>query len=259
MELEQLRIGGQHALPMLVVDANFFLSDVCYRREEADGTALRRVLATGVVCVAATPEVYSEVDEHLPRVAIGRGLDPTVASARWQSLYRPQITNLPGSGLRPEEPEDDSLTALKTRDPDDVPTASLALGQHSAVIVTRDRDLIDLGLAPDNPLDVVFAAERAGQSVLLMAVTIDAAGSGFRCARAAMEKVITYRWGRFALALAAVAVAGLAVLHRNQLRSLVGKTGTGTLGITAAMSEPIGSLQAATVQQLSRVADADTG
>ena len=152
---------------VLVVDANVLISDVVRFARTGRPTALSRMIgANGAVAdVCVPPSVIEEVREHLPEVA-RRKVRPEEASAMFDSRYAPFLF-VEESAPTGTEVE----TALALRDADDVAVLALALSLN-AVLLSKDRDLVDSGGAVGDWLDVVLAIQLTGSVEGLVGVGV---------------------------------------------------------------------------------------
>ncbi len=248
----------QRSLPTLVVDANILIRDACHRSEDPRGSALRRVIGDGHLAVCVTPEVISEVEAHLPRVASRRGRDPGTALALWHDDYRPRIA------IRTERPAhsecaDPRITALAVRDSDDVPTAELALALRCAAIISDDLDLVETGLAHEEWLDVIFAAERTGQVLLAIEIGLELGEQGSMWIRDRLRDVSSTLGGQLLLGALALTAAALAVHFRSALRRVSATGLSSILALAMEAGAPIAVLHDATAVTASLDTEATFG
>ncbi len=142
---------------VLVVDANVIIADVLRFARTGKPTALSEMIRmNGLVAdVCVPPCVVEDVRDHLPEVA-ARKMSPEHASAVFDAHYSPFLfveTAEPSGSLIEQD--------LTERDVDDVPLLQLALSLN-AVLLSKDRDLLDSGAAVNQWLEVVFAVQIAG-------------------------------------------------------------------------------------------------
>lgn len=127
----------------VVVDTNVLLADCAHVLRSRKASFL---LASGELPVAhlfATERVRGEVEKHLPRHAARVGLDPQEAMDVWRELYLPAIRFVDLDG----EPTDARVSALAVRHVNDKPTGLLAELLAPCLVFSRDRDLLDTGIA----------------------------------------------------------------------------------------------------------------
>jgi hypothetical protein len=111
--------------------------------------------------------VIEEVDQHLAERALEEGLDPPEVVGVWEELLRPHLRVV---DLAVREHLDPRLRGVLADDPDDLPTAALALLVAPAVVLSDDADLVDNGFAgqawwTQAAGDVLIVAEADGQVV----------------------------------------------------------------------------------------------
>jgi hypothetical protein len=140
----------------VVADANVLIRDVCANLRRPNVTALLGQAELGLIRVLVSARVASEVPSRMPRVAKE---DTTLALELWRQRYLPLIRVVE---LDEAEPESAAIAEMLARvaddDPDDVPTAHLALLCAPCLVVTADRDLLDHGFGAPQWLDGVRAS-----------------------------------------------------------------------------------------------------
>jgi hypothetical protein len=171
-----------------ILDTNVVLNNIaCDVRTYPRPTAIRLLVALGVLRPYVGPHVIGEVEEHLDRYMLERRLNPVFARSIWEREYRPRLWVCdPGVLWR----QDSRVATLAARDPDDLPTAQLAilLGQKA---LSEDPDLTEYGLASGEPwLKLVFATgsvargETVDLGVMIGAsISMQAVGDAARAAR----------------------------------------------------------------------------
>jgi PIN domain len=127
----------------VIVDTNVLLAD-CVHIIRSGKTSF--LLASGALPIAhlfATERVREEVEEHLPTHAQRGGLDPEDAMTMWRERYLPVIrfVNLDG------DTGDERVAKLAARHVNDKPTGLLAELLAPCLVFSRDRDLLDTGIA----------------------------------------------------------------------------------------------------------------
>lgn len=135
--------GGVRAEPW-VIDANELYGAVLRTARTGKPNLLARAASAGLITWYVAEHVAGEVDEHLDEWAHGAGIDSAVAWSSWNDLYRPLLRLVPGdlTELAFTVDEQQRLSELTVRDPDDLPTARLAMA-IGARLVTRDGALLE--------------------------------------------------------------------------------------------------------------------
>ncbi len=166
------------------VDANVLLNNIL---RDARGwprpTQMRSLAAGGMFRLFAADNVLGDVEEHLERVVTERGQDVALARSIWVRDYLPRIRFV-SIDVRQLPGLDPRIAAVVERDPDDAPTAALAI-LLGVQVLSEDMDLLDPGLASGRPwLEVVVASknvtvgDRANFGLALTtSLTIDSAGA----------------------------------------------------------------------------------
>lgn len=138
-----------------ILDTNVLLKNIARDvRDDPLPTALRCVIQVGALRPYVGPHVVGEVDRRIDRWMSERGVDGTRARRFWEREYLPRLWVVDTGTLHFEEAR---IAAVAVRDPDDLPTARLAilLGQKA---LSEDSDLADYGLASGEPwLRLAFA------------------------------------------------------------------------------------------------------
>jgi len=127
----------------VVVDTNVVLAD-CAHVVRSGKTSF--LLASGELPIArifATERVRAEVEKYLPGHIEKAGLDPDEAMHVWRERYQQVIRFVDLAG----EARDDRVVALGARDADDQPTGLLAELLAPCLVFSRDKDLLDTGIA----------------------------------------------------------------------------------------------------------------
>jgi predicted nucleic acid-binding protein len=129
-----------------VVDANALHDDLLRMAAGRGRTLLLNAANSGVLRLFCAPHVLAEVDEHLDEWSARRRLDPAVVRATWATDVAPLLrcVDVP-TGLTTDRERErlDHLgrppaTDPRFCDPDDVPTATLALALN-APLLSRDK------------------------------------------------------------------------------------------------------------------------
>lgn len=221
---------AHHGLPRLapllpairweIVDTNVLLKNIKKDVElSPSATAMGRLRTAGALRLFAPYHVELEMEEHLDRWMTDRGVDPTLARRIWEQDYKPAIRFVEIGSFAPN---DSRLVALRARDPDDAPTAALALllGRKA---LSEDRDLLDYGLASGRPwLQTVLATGHValGETVQFgVAGAVAVTGQGLTDLVAGARALWATRDGRrllLVVGLVALGTAALAVALRNR-------------------------------------------
>lgn len=133
--------------PVVVLDTKAVINSACHRvRRGAPGRLEQAILLhpLGLVPLFAPRHVIEEVDEHVVGRALEEGLDPAAVARVWNEQLRPHIHVV---DLEIRDHLDPRLRGVLAADPDDLPTAALALLVAPAVVFTDDADLVDNGFA----------------------------------------------------------------------------------------------------------------
>lgn len=128
-------------VPPIVVDACILRDDILYACRNACRTVLVTAASEGVLRLCGAQHVLDEVFEHADVWATKAGVSPETFLTRWLVDYLPLIrvfqpTEVRSELLHPDEAA--RMTLLATQDPDDVPSATLAL-VLGAFYLTKDR------------------------------------------------------------------------------------------------------------------------
>lgn len=188
-----------------VVDTNVLAFDVIqgYRRSQV--TALVEAAQSGSGPIFAPIHVLGETQRLLEERAVVLGLDPAALFAAWNQRYAPLVrfVDVPPVELDPR------VSAVAADDPDDEPTARLALLVAPSYLLSKDRLLIKVGLATPEALAVAVALRFTGLVDTSMVGTAGVAAlvghGGFHAARLAARHPHLTMLG-FALGAVAVAV-----------------------------------------------------
>jgi predicted nucleic acid-binding protein len=169
MSLDPYCAGGRRFLG--VVDANALLSSVgndC-RKGARWRSRLLRMTGGGTATLYAPDEVYSEVYEHLPRIAASAKLPTSELRTCFAYQYLPTLRFVTVDTTQVDDPQ-----VLAITDPDDVPLGQLAKLIAPCVVFSADKHLRKPGLAPDDWLlaaqfaidlvDATMREQRVGQA-----------------------------------------------------------------------------------------------
>lgn len=116
-------------VPPVVIDANVIRNDVAYAcRNDSQVTTLVNAANTGLLRLFCASHVVNEVAEHYAEWSIDVGIEATDFESVWRTQYVPLlhlVTTVPTDLLTRDEKG--RIDALALKDPDDVPSATLAL------------------------------------------------------------------------------------------------------------------------------------
>jgi predicted nucleic acid-binding protein len=189
--IDSLLLGAGRSLvrPVMVVDTMAAINSACYRVRTGHPGLLERAIQLrhlGLVPLLAPRHVLEEVNEHLAARAREEGLDPDAVTQIWTQQLRPHIRVV---DLAIRDHLDPRLRGVLADDPDDLPTAALALLVAPAVVLSDDHDLVDHGFAGQTAWtqaagDVLIVATADGQLVSGFAGVIwTTMGAGYGGAR----------------------------------------------------------------------------
>ena len=140
---------GPTVLPFVfpvVVDANVLRDELLRMARTGQRTILANAVNSGVLRLFCAAHVVDEVDEHFSEWAEEKGLDPAEVQRVWESTYLPLLrcVDVPDGLTAPAETErlavlGDALSQYG--DPDDVPTATLAL-LLGAPLLSKDKNAL---------------------------------------------------------------------------------------------------------------------
>ncbi len=217
----------------VVLDTNVLLSD-CEHVVESGKTSF--LLASAKLPVAhlfATERVRSEVERHLPAHARRCGLDPEKAMQVWHDKYLAAIRFIDIDG----DACDHRVVGLLARDPTDKPTGLLAELLAPCLVFSRDKDLLDTGIARREWVTLSSAAQDVAK---LQAVYSGGAFGTLLVGIVAWEAGSSVVAAAKAAPLPALVVGGVAIYllrqywtserggrHRTEARELVGDAGRG--------------------------------
>lgn len=124
----------------LVVDTNVYFQDLRRRLRTRKRTALVNAANSRAIRLYSTPQVVAEVYEHAIDSAREIGLSRDDLLTVWEESYLPLVRCVDAAGLEAMLLPDERarIDALRARDPDDVPSATLAAAT-GAVFLTNDR------------------------------------------------------------------------------------------------------------------------
>lgn len=179
--------GLPWAAHVLVADTNVLARSAWFLAGHPDQrSSLEDALGSGRSYAFIAAHVPGEMSRAIRRIA--RGLDPTAALAAWELQLAPRVrvVDIPVAlHLNP------AIGHVLREDPDDLPTAALALFLAPSVVLTTDGVFADAGLpVPDKPAAAVKALEIAGGHETTAYVGSLAAWAGARGAWAMMGRLV---------------------------------------------------------------------
>lgn len=141
-------IGGARPKPW-VIDANELYNAILHTARTSKTSLLARAASAGFITWYVAEHADGEVDEHLDEWAADAGVDLLAVWRAWDETYRPMLRLVRGdlADLAFTAAEQHRLARLATRDPDDLPTARLAMAL-GARLVTRDGALLEATYGP---------------------------------------------------------------------------------------------------------------
>ncbi len=180
--LERAPFGG----PQLgILDTNTIFNDLIYqlRHERGDGLMVRSA-REGALRLLASSHVYKEVYRRVPTQE-RRGFSAEQILALFEHSYLPQIRFVDVGGMSP----DPRVLAVGDADPDDLPTAQLALLIAPCHVYTDDPDLTEAGFGNErNWLSLIRSAERTMQVDRTFLVAAELTKWGWRKVRPWLER-----------------------------------------------------------------------
>jgi hypothetical protein len=160
-----------------ILDTNTIFNDLVYqlRRGREEGAMVSSARA-GAVRLFASAHVYEEVYERAPTQE-RRGICPAELIGLFERRYLPQIRFVDVEGL----PSGARALAVEDADPDDLPTARLALALAPCHVYTDDPDLTEAGFGTErNWLRLIRSSERAMHVDQTALITAELAKWGWR-------------------------------------------------------------------------------
>lgn len=125
----------------LVIDANVIIEDLLFltqrRKNPAARTHLQEVIDSGAVVALAPFELWDEIEEHIPRLAIEEGVPEEALRGAWLE-YQSRIRFIAVGQISEEE-------AAAAVDPDDLPYVRLCHKVRADAVVSRDWHITALG------------------------------------------------------------------------------------------------------------------
>jgi acetylornithine deacetylase/succinyl-diaminopimelate desuccinylase-like protein len=131
-----------------IADTNVILKNIGRDvRDWPRPTRMRILTETGAIRFYVGRHIVEEVEEKIDAWMTARRMDKAVARRIWMEEYLPSLWVVDMGSMHMD---DDRVSVLALRDPDDLPTAQLAvlLGQKA---LSEDKDLAANGLATGEP------------------------------------------------------------------------------------------------------------
>lgn len=235
----------------VVLDTNVLLSDCQHVVESGKTSFLLASTRLPVAHLFATERVRSEVERHLPDHARRCGLDPEKAMQVWHDKYLAAIRFVDIDG----DARDHRVVGLLARDPTDKPTGLLAELLAPCLVFSRDKDLLDTGIARREWVTLSSAAQDVAK---LQAVYSGGALGTLLVGIVAWEAGSSVVAAAKAAPLPALVVGGVAIYllrqywtsdrggrHRTEARELVGDAGRGLNSVWTRAEEAERLLEAA--------------
>jgi hypothetical protein len=158
---QQIPLGGPQ---LLVLDSGVIYDDIVYGLRHERETVLVSSARAGATRLFAAPHVYDEIYDHLDGHE-RRGVTRETVIARFESLYLPLIRFVDATCERPHP----RAMPVWDADPDDGPTAELAVLLAPCVVLAVDPHLVDAGFGRDDWLTQVWSArELLGLDTVLL-------------------------------------------------------------------------------------------
>ncbi len=165
----------------LIPDANALIEDIIHYagRQQATGRGYSRLTflaGIGAARAFVPAHIPDKVDLHLERAAQDCDLNVDVAYEIWDTVLRPLLTVVDLPAIT--DVEDLRVLAVLAVDPEDAPVAQLAVMLAPALLLTRDRHLLDAGLGAARWADALGLVQQiaAADSMVNGTVTLTAAG-----------------------------------------------------------------------------------
>ncbi|MFG1745781.1 PIN domain-containing protein [Micromonospora chalcea] len=234
----------------VVVDANAVRDDLLRVAAGKPRTLMLNAANSGVLRLFCAPHVLYEVERHLVKWSAQRRLDPGVVRAAWLDSIAPLLrcVEVPGGLTTAAEQQrldylNQPPAASRYCDPDDVPTATLALLLNAALL---SKDRAPLRAVYGEPYDHVAHAQwrdelsavgdlgPLGRFVHALDCLLGLATSGLFRGVAAAARRVPWPW----LVVGALATAGtirhfIAPETRTKVQAALG-TGVSTAAVTVA-------------------------
>jgi len=230
-------------------DTNVLRGDVLRRvrrLQEAPGRMMTAALGGGLR-VLTPRHVPDEMDEHIREFAAKGRVDPELAERVWRNEYRPALTVVDVTDFLDELAWHPHVAATLTADPDDAPTAVLAvlLGQP---VFSEDPDLAAVATGREwlHHLIAVTDAVLSDETLALTAWgTAKTVGATIRAGRSAYDR-LERTVGPTAATLLALAIGGAiawALVNRSTRQAILGSPPVQFAGqLTLAAAEHLGPL-----------------
>jgi len=235
--------------PPVVADANRLRDDILYACGHRQRTVLVTAANSGLLRLFCAQHVVDEVVEHSASWTRGSGVSQTLFLRRWLLEYLPVIRAIPPDAalvglLDPDEAA--RIGELSVVDPDDVPSATLAL-LLEAFYLSNDTDALHAVYGRDAELsehtkwlEVLKAGGDAGELGRMFQLAVNVVGLLGSGVTSAVRRLVTAvgPWSLVPLGLLAVLFFTRASgATKQRVKSAAASTGTFLLQMYAAHQE----------------------
>ena len=139
-----------------VTDSNAAIREVLftskYRRNESARTDLRESLESGIAKIIAPLELKTEMDRHLPTLALEKGVEVDKLRQDWQELQ---------TYIEFREVVEYELPQTRVADPNDLPFVELYLNSNADAVLTYDKHISMMGAQALKPDELRFVRDYA--------------------------------------------------------------------------------------------------
>lgn len=237
--------------PPVVPDANRLRDDILYACRHGRRTVLVTAANAGLLRLFCAQHVVDEVVEHSVEWTEQSGVSQTLFLRRWLLEYLPVIRVIPLDDFLREllDPDEAArIHELSAMDPDDLPSATLALLLEAfflsndtaalSAVYGRDADLAD----HREWLEVLKAGGDAGELGRMFQLAVNLAGLLASGVTSAVKRLVTAvgPWSLLPLGLMAALVVARACRETKQrVKSVAASVGTYLLQMYAAYQEAL--------------------
>jgi predicted nucleic acid-binding protein len=139
-----------------IADSNAAIREVFFtskhRRNESARTDLRESVESGVVRIIAPIELKIEMDRHIPKLALEKGIAEAKLRQEWQELQ---------TYIEFREVVECGLPSFMVADPDDLPFVSLYLRSNADAVLTYDKHISLMGAQALKPDEIRLVRDYA--------------------------------------------------------------------------------------------------
>jgi len=139
-----------------VTDSNAAIREVLftskYRRNESARTDLRESRESGIAKIIAPLELKTEMDRHLPTLALEKGVEVDKLRQDWQELQ---------TYIEFREVVEYELPQTRVADPNDLPFVKLYLSSNADAVLTYDKHISMMGAQALKPDEIRFVRDYA--------------------------------------------------------------------------------------------------